>query len=71
MTATTPPIHPTIPTASTTDAPFTRWVRAHRLLTFAVLAYGLSWAYWLPLVLTGQIVRLGSAVSHSPRCWAR
>jgi len=66
MTATTPPIHPTIPTASTTDAPFTRWVRAHRLLTFAVLAYGLSWAYWLPLVLTGQIVRLGSAVSQFP-----
>lgn len=66
MTATTPPSLPTIPTASTTGSPFTRWVRAHRLLTFAVVAYGLSWAYWVPLVLTGQIVRLGSAVSQFP-----
>ncbi len=65
MTATTPPTRP-ISKDTTAGSPFTDWVRAHRLLAFAVLAYGLSWAYWLPLVLTGQIVRLGGAVSQFP-----
>lgn len=67
MTATTP-TPPTTPEPAvfTSETPFTRWVRAHRLLAFALLAYGLSWTYWVPLVLTGQIVRLGSAVSQFP-----
>jgi len=30
------------------------------------LSYALSWGYWLPLVLTGQIVRWGSPVSQFP-----
>ena len=65
-TAPTPPTTPDARAALTPGSPLTRWVSAHRLLSFAVLAYGLSWAYWLPLVLTGQIVRLGSAVSQFP-----
>ena len=43
-----------------------RWVRAHPLLAFVALSYALSWGYWLPLVLTGQIVRWGSPVSQFP-----
>ena len=30
------------------------------------LSYALSWGYWLPLVLTGQIARLGSSVTQFP-----
>lgn len=47
-------------------AAFTRWVRRHPLLAYVLLSYALSWAYWLPLVLTGQIVRLGAPVSQLP-----
>jgi len=67
MTATAP-TPPTTPASAaiTSESPFTRWVRAHRLLVFVLLAYGLSWAYWVPLVLTGQTVRLGSPVSQFP-----
>ena len=41
-------------------------IRAHRLAAYVVLAYGLSWAYWVPLVLTGHIVRVGGSVSQFP-----
>ena len=30
------------------------------------LSYALSWGYWLPLILTGQVVRLGSTVTQFP-----
>ena len=33
------------------------------LLSFFVLAYGLSWAYWIPLALAG-IRTLAAALSH-------
>ncbi len=46
--------------------PVTGWVSAHPLLAYALLAYVLSWAYWLPLVLTGRIVALGSPVTQFP-----
>ena len=42
------------------------WISAHPLLSFVVLSYVLSWGYWLPLILTGQIVRLGSSVTQFP-----
>jgi membrane protease YdiL (CAAX protease family) len=47
-------------------APVVRWIVAHPLLAYVALAYTLSWAYWLPLVLTGHIVRLGSPVTQFP-----
>ncbi len=43
-----------------------RWVRAHPLAAFVLLTYTLSWAYWVPLVLAGKIVRLDSAISQFP-----
>ena len=30
------------------------------------MAYTLSWGYWVPLVLTGQVVRLGGSASQFP-----
>ena len=41
-------------------------VRSHPLLSFVLLTYALSWAYWVPLVSTGHIVRLGSAATQFP-----
>jgi uncharacterized protein len=42
------------------------WLRDHPLTAYVLLAYGLSWGYWVPLVMTGHIVRLGSPVTHFP-----
>jgi uncharacterized protein len=36
------------------------FVRRRPLLSFAVLACALSWAWWVPLLVTGQTVRPGS-----------
>ena len=47
------------------------WIRAHPLLALVGLSYALSWGYWLPLLLTGQIVRLGSTVTQSQACSAQ
>lgn len=44
----------------------TWWVRRHPLLSYVLLTYALSWAYWAPLVLSGYTVRLGSSVSQFP-----
>ena len=44
----------------------TGWIRAHPLVAFVGLSYALSWGYWLPLILTGQIVRLSSTVTQFP-----
>lgn len=35
------------------------WVSAHRLTTYVVLAYVLSWAYWVPLALGSRSVETG------------
>src|SRR4051812_5733264 len=40
--------------------------RKHPLVTFFVLAYGLSWAYWIPLALAGVRVSPGSRSTHFP-----
>lgn len=42
------------------------WLRAHPLLSFVLLTYVFSWAYWVPLVSTGHVVRLGSAATQFP-----
>jgi membrane protease YdiL (CAAX protease family) len=36
------------------------------LLSFFVLAYGLSWAYWIPLALAGVRTAPGSTATHEP-----
>ena len=36
------------------------------LLSFFVLAYGLSWAYWIPLALAGVRTAPGSTTTHEP-----
>lgn len=41
-------------------------VRRHPVASYFFLAYALSWAYLLPLVATGQTVRVGSRYSHAP-----
>ena len=38
---------------------FRRWVSKHRFSTFIMLAYTLSWAYWIPLALGDDTVRTG------------
>jgi hypothetical protein len=42
------------------------FVRKHPLVTFFVLAYSLSWAYWIPLALAGVRVAPGSRSTHFP-----
>jgi len=42
------------------------FVRRHPLLSFFVLAYGLSWAYWIPLALAGVRIAPGSSTTHVP-----
>ncbi len=48
------------------DGRVLRWVRSHPLSSFVLLTYAVSWAYWVPLVLTGHVVRLGSAATQFP-----
>ena len=42
------------------------FVRRHPLLSFFVLTYGLSWAYWIPLALAGVRTAPGSHTTHFP-----
>ena len=42
------------------------FVRRHPLVSFFVLAYGLSWAYWIPLALAGVRTAPGSSTTHEP-----
>ncbi|MEO8827717.1 CPBP family intramembrane glutamic endopeptidase [Lapillicoccus sp.] len=41
-------------------------MRLHPLLSFVLLTYALSWAYWVPLVAAGHVVQLGSAATQFP-----
>ena len=41
-------------------------VRKHPLLSFFALTYALSWAYWIPLALTGVRAAPGSSMTHFP-----
>ena len=40
--------------------------RKHPVVTFFVLVYALSWAYWIPLALAGVSVSPGSRSTHFP-----
>jgi hypothetical protein len=42
------------------------FVRRHPLVSFFVLAYGLSWAYWIPLAVAGVRTAPGSSTTHEP-----
>ena len=42
------------------------FVRRHPVASFFVLAYGLSWAYWIPLALAGVRTAPGSTSTHEP-----
>ena len=45
----------------------TRLVRRHPIAAYAVVAYGLSWAWWLPIAFRHQIVAKGSGwPTHFP-----
>jgi membrane protease YdiL (CAAX protease family) len=41
-------------------------VRKHPVVSFFVIAYGLSWAYWIPLAIAHVRVSPGSRVTHFP-----
>jgi membrane protease YdiL (CAAX protease family) len=41
-------------------------VRRHQVATYVVLAWGLSWAYWVPMALRGDVVTPGGNVTHFP-----
>jgi membrane protease YdiL (CAAX protease family) len=41
-------------------------VRRHPVVAYVVLAWGLSWAYWIPMALRGEIVTPGGNSSHFP-----
>jgi uncharacterized protein len=43
-----------------------KWINNHQLLTYFVLAYALSWGYWVPMVIQGLRVAPGSSTSHFP-----
>src|SRR4051812_21288172 len=42
------------------------FLRKHPLAAFFLLAYGLSWAYWIPLAIAGVRVGPGSRSTHFP-----
>jgi membrane protease YdiL (CAAX protease family) len=42
------------------------FVGRHPVVSFFVLAYGLSWAYWVPLALAGVRTAPGSTSTHEP-----
>lgn len=41
-------------------------VRRHPVATYVALAWGLSWAYWVPMAWRGDIVTPGGPISHFP-----
>lgn len=41
-------------------------IRRHPLASYVALAYGLSWAYWVPMALAGIHTAPGSSTTHLP-----
>ena len=41
-------------------------IRRFPTVSFFVLAYALSWSYWVPMLITGQRVAPGSSTTHFP-----
>ncbi|MFN3304096.1 MAG: lysostaphin resistance A-like protein [Roseateles sp.] len=48
------------------SSPRPPWVRRHPLTAFVLLAYGLSWSWWLAMGALGWRVAPGSAATHLP-----
>lgn len=42
------------------------FTRRHPILVYVALTYAISWAYWIPLALSGAVVTPGGSVSHFP-----
>ncbi|HEX9166395.1 MAG TPA: CPBP family intramembrane glutamic endopeptidase [Gemmatimonadales bacterium] len=42
------------------------FTRRHPILVYVVLTYAISWAYWIPLALSGAVVTPGGSVTHFP-----
>ena len=42
------------------------FARRHPIVCFVILAYGLSWAAWAPLLVRGALVTPGGSVTHFP-----
>jgi membrane protease YdiL (CAAX protease family) len=41
------------------DARVRMWVREHAVVSYVVLAYALSWSWWIPMAIRGDVVRDG------------
>lgn len=41
-------------------------IRRFPTISFFILAYAISWAYWIPMLITGQRVAPGSSTTHFP-----
>jgi membrane protease YdiL (CAAX protease family) len=41
-------------------------IRRYPTVSFFVLAYAISWSYWIPMLVTGQRVAPGSSTTHFP-----
>jgi len=52
--------------AAPKKAPISDLVAGHPVSSFFVLAYTISWGYWIPLALSGLQVAPGSRVTHLP-----
>jgi deazaflavin-dependent oxidoreductase (nitroreductase family) len=46
--------------------PLRHLFQRHRIAAFIVLAWGISWAYWIPMALRGDVVTPGGNVTHFP-----
>lgn len=42
----------------------TEFARHHPTLVYVLLTYALSWAYWIPLALSGEVVTPGDFLSE-------
>ena len=42
------------------------FIRRNPVVSFFILAYGLSWSYWIPLALAGICTAPGSTATHVP-----
>lgn len=57
-----------LPTFASTDIEviMRNFARRHPLVVFVVIAYAISWAYWIPLAMRGAYITPGGSVTHFP-----
>lgn len=49
------------------DARVRTWIRDHAVVAYVVTAYALSWAWWIPMAVRGDVVRAGDGwPTHLP-----